>query len=154
MTVASCRDTLYKISRRMTADAFFAIRDFCDGLYRLGFTLISRFRDNACMRYLHRPDPFEVPYKERPQQFEDKVDILSPDMSVFREFHRLGEAGHYLTVILNSWGLHRDVVIVIYYPPKGVPKIYFSTDTTLSGEMVTEFYRLRFQIEFCIRDAK
>ena len=154
MTVASCRDTLCKISRRVTADAFFATRDFCDGLHNMGFSLISRFRDNACLRYLHKPAPSGATRKGRPRQFEGKVDILHPDRSVFREFHRDGEQGYYLTAILNSRALHRDVVVAIYYPPKGGPKIYFSTDTTLSGEMVAEFYSLRFQIEFCIRDAK
>ena len=154
MTVASRRDTLLKISAHVTADAFFATRDFCDGLHDMGFTLISRLRENACLRYIHNPDPSEAPRKGRPQQFDGKVDILHPDMSVFREFHIDGVKGHYLTATLNSRGLHRNVVVAIYYPPKGVPRIYFSSDLSMSGEMVAEFYRLRFQIEFCIRDAK
>ena len=33
-------------------------------------------------------------------------------------------------------------------------KLFFSTDTTLSGEEVLDFYRTRFQIELCFRDAK
>ena len=33
-------------------------------------------------------------------------------------------------------------------------EIMVSTDTTLSGEEVLDFYRTRFQIEFCFRDAK
>lgn len=45
-------------------------------------------------------------------------------------------------------------MVTIYYPEHGEPKIYFSTDLSLSGEKVVEFYRLRFQIESCMRDAK
>jgi hypothetical protein len=33
-------------------------------------------------------------------------------------------------------------------------KLFFSTDTLLTGEKVLDFYRTRFQIEFCFRDAK
>ena len=33
-------------------------------------------------------------------------------------------------------------------------KVFFSTDTEMSGEDVIAYYRTRFQIEFCFRDAK
>ncbi len=35
-----------------------------------------------------------------------------------------------------------------------VADVFFSTDTSLSGEEVLLYYRTRFQIEFCFRDAK
>ena len=38
--------------------------------------------------------------------------------------------------------------------PNGKKKLFFSTDTSLSGEEVLLYYRTRFQIEFCFRDAK
>ena len=38
--------------------------------------------------------------------------------------------------------------------PNGKKKLFFSNDSTLSGEEVLLFYRTRFQIEFCFRDAK
>ena len=33
-------------------------------------------------------------------------------------------------------------------------KLYFSTDTTLTGQQIVCYYRSRFQIEFLYRDAK
>lgn len=36
----------------------------------------------------------------------------------------------------------------------GKHKLFFSTDISLTGEEVLDFYRTRFQIEFCFRDAK
>ncbi len=36
----------------------------------------------------------------------------------------------------------------------GKHKLFFSTDTSLTGEEVQDFYRTRLQIEFCFRDAK
>ena len=37
---------------------------------------------------------------------------------------------------------------------KGKHKLYFSTDINMSARDVIDFYRTRFQIEFCYRDAK
>lgn len=154
LTVTNCRERLMKISTRVTADAFFATKDFCDGLRAIGFNLISRLHDNAYLRYPHKADPEEKRRKGRPQQYDGKVDIENPDMTVFREFTLDGVKGRFITATLNSRSLGRNVVVTIYYPPKGKPKIYFSTDLALTGEMVAEFYKLRFQIEFCLRDAK
>ena len=36
----------------------------------------------------------------------------------------------------------------------GKKNLFFSTDTSLSGEEVLLYYRTRFLIEFCFRDAK
>ncbi len=36
----------------------------------------------------------------------------------------------------------------------GKHKLFFSNDTSLTGEEVLKCYRTRFQIEFCFRDAK
>lgn len=82
------------------------------------------------------------------------MDLSDPDMKTFREFRLKGDKGKFLTATLNCRALHRNIVAAIYYPEHGEPKIYFSTDLSLCGEQVVEFYRLRFQIEFCIRDAK
>lgn len=38
--------------------------------------------------------------------------------------------------------------------PNGEKKLFFSKDISLSGEEVLLYYRTRFQIEFCFRDAK
>ena len=47
------------------------------------------------------------------------------------------------------------VRLVIWYSKEGKnPKLYLSTDPDMSGKDVMEYYRTRFQIEFCFRDAK
>lgn len=154
MTIASCHEELEKISNLVTADSFFATAGFCDGLNRIGFSLVSRLRDNACLKYIHTQQPDQKPSKGRPRLYDGKVDIDHPDVSVFREFTLPRIAGRFLTATVYSQGLERDIVISIYYPPLGKPKIFFSSDLSISGEMVAQSYFLRFQIEFCIRDAK
>lgn len=154
ITIGANKEMLRKISGRITADAYFATHDFVDGLKEMGFDIISRFRDNICLRYIHQADPDEPMRRGAKKKVDGKVNLSDPDMTVFREFRLKGDKGKFLTATLNSRALHRNVVAVIYYPEHGEPKIYFSTDLSLTGEKVVEFYRLRFQIEFCIRDAK
>ena len=50
--------------------------------------------------------------------------------------------------------MKRNIRIVVYYPPAGGRKIYFSTDLEMTGRDIIEYYRTRFQIEFCFRDSK
>lgn len=154
ITIEANKETLRKISGRITADAYFATRDFVDGLEEMGFDIISRLRDNICLRYIHQADPDEPVRRGAKKKVDGKVDLSHPDMTVFREFRLKGDKGKFLTATLNCRAMHRNAVVTIYYPEHAEPKIYFSTDLSLSGEMVVDFYRLRFQIEFCIRDAK
>ncbi len=58
------------------------------------------------------------------------------------------------TLIAYSKALKCKVRLVIWQMPNGKKKLFFSTDTSLSGEEVLLYYRTRFQIEFCFRDAK
>ena len=57
-------------------------------------------------------------------------------------------ADHYIAVIKRY---RRELLKLSHLV---VADAFFSTDTTLSGEEVLDFYRTRFQIEFCFRDAK
>lgn len=58
------------------------------------------------------------------------------------------------TLIAYSKALKCKVRLVIWQMPNGKKKLFFSTDTSLSGEEVLLYYRTRFRIEFCFRDAK
>ena len=50
--------------------------------------------------------------------------------------------------------MKRDIKIVVHYPESGGHKIYFSTDLDMAAKDIIEYYRTRFQIEFCFRDSK
>lgn len=63
--------------------------------------------------------------------------------------------GKYYTLVAHANALRRDVRLVLFYPEDGgACKIYFSTDTEIPAADIVEYYRCRFQIEFCYRDAK
>ena len=55
------------------------------------------------------------------------------------------------TLIAYSKALRCKVRLVIWQMPNGKKKLFFSTDTSLSGEEVLLYYRTRFQIEFCFQ---
>ena len=61
----------------------------------------------------------------------------------------------YISVIKRyPKALKCKVRLVIWQMPNGKKKLFFSTDISLLGEEVLLYYRTRFQIEFCFRDAK
>ena len=56
---------------------------------------------------------------------------------------------------IDNGDLYTLVRLFIWYSKEGAkPKLFFSTDAKMRGKDVTEYYRTRFQIEFCFRDAK
>ena len=59
-----------------------------------------------------------------------------------------------LTTVANSPHFGRDLRIVLLIGPGGEQVILASTDTSLCAEEVALYYRLRYQIEFVVRDAK
>ena len=50
--------------------------------------------------------------------------------------------------------MKRNIKVVVHYPESGGHKIYFSTDLDMAAKDIIEYYRTRFQIEFCFRDSK
>lgn len=65
-----------------------------------------------------------------------------------------GLVGKVYSLLAYSKALKCKIRLVIWLMPNGKHKLFFSTDTSLTGEDVLNFYRTRFQIEFCFRDAK
>ena len=65
-----------------------------------------------------------------------------------------GLVGKAYTLLAYSRALKCIVRLVIWQMPDGKHRLFFSTDTSLTGEEVLDFDRTMFQIEFCYRDAK
>lgn len=63
--------------------------------------------------------------------------------------------GRILSAIVHSRSLKRNIRLCIWESKdKKVRKLYFSTDTQMKAMDVLDYYRNRFQIEFCCRDSK
>ena len=147
----SMKNKLQSVSRYVVADAYFSKTNFAAGLEELDFHLISRFRDDAVLFYPTLEKP--TGKRGRPKLYDGKIDMANLDKS--RAEKIAIDNGELYTLIAYAKSLKQRVRLTIWYSKDGKkPKLFFSTDPAMSGKDVIEYYRTRFQIEFCFRDAK
>lgn len=158
ISVIRCyRKELYKLSTLIVADDYFSTSTFADGIKEHGFSLISRFRDNTCLHNtcLHNVyDGSRIGKRGGPKTRDGRIDMQNPDYTRMGKMEMKSDEGTAHTLIACSKAFKCKVRLVIWQMPNGKKKLFFSNDTTLSGEEVLMFYRNRFQIDFCFRDAK
>lgn len=150
--IEQMKGQLLSVSKYVVADAYFSKHSFTQGLQDLGFHLVSRLRDDSSLLYLYQGK--KTGKKGRPKTFDGKIDVSNLDDSRMEKLDIYEEEGKLYTLIAHSKALKRNIRLVIWVTPKGAHKLYFSTDTEMSGKDVIQYYRTRFQIEFCFRDCK
>ncbi len=151
LVVKSMQDKLHEASRYIVADAYFSKNSFAVGLQAMKFDLISRFRHDAILLYPTLEKPMGK--RGRPKLYDGKIDMANLDKSRVQKIAI--DKGELYTLIAYSKSLKQKVRLAIWYSKEeGKPKLFFCTDITMSGKDVIEYYRTRFQIEFCFRDAK
>ncbi|MCS3634863.1 hypothetical protein GGP57_002196 [Salinibacter ruber] len=138
-------------------DGFYAKQKVFDTVTGLGGDLITRLRSDANLRYLYTGPPKDGP--GRPRQYDGKVD-WDDHKALTRRFDEVGRLPdqpqvRILTTVANSPHFGRDFRVVLLVGPDGEKQVILaSTDTSQPAEEVARYYRLRYQIEFVIRDAK
>ena len=125
---------------------------FAQGLMDMGFHLVSRLRDDANLMYIYNGKP--IGKRGRPKVYGEKIDFDNLDYSKMERIETDSEDEELYTLVAYSKAMKRNIRLVIWRSSIGKHKLYFSTDIDMSGKEVIEFYRTRFQIEFCYRDAK
>jgi len=146
------KDRLLPVSKYIVADAYFSKYSFVQGLQDMGFYLVSRLRDDSNLLYIYQGE--KTGKKGRPKTFDGKIDVDNLEYSRMEKLNIYEQEGELYTLIAYSKALKRNIRLVIWITPKGAHKFYFSTDTQMSGRDVIQFYRTRFQVEFCFRDSK
>lgn len=144
------RERLLGITRYVVADAWFSKARFVNELCAMGFHLVSRLRDDAALWYAH--DGVRTGKRGRPRVKGKKIDFEDLDFSRCETLDIEGGRAYVLNAY--STAMKRNIRIVVHFPDAGGRKIYFSTDLQMTGRDIIEFYRTRFQIEFCFRDSK
>lgn len=156
--VAHCQ----ALSQYLAVDAYFAKQPFIDFVMaRTGLSIISLLRQDARLRYLYEGPPTgqrATSQRGRPRQYGAYVNWRAVDFSYFQLAHQDRELRIYSAVLYCPF-LKRQVKLAYtqYLDELGWPthyKLYFSTDVALSAWQVVSYYRLRFQQEFLLRDAK
>lgn len=150
------------VSKYLVVDAYFSRNPFVTTVCEQNIEVISRLRDDADLRYLYvGPHPKR---KGPKRKFHGKFDARNLDESHFSCFciqkdESKNENFALYEATLNSKALKRNIRVVVLhnFDKEGRirnHKIFFSTDTTLSGIEIFLYYKTRFQIEFIYRDAK
>ena len=73
------RKELLKLSTLIVADAYFSTSTFVNGIKKEGFSLISRFRDNACLFYVYAGP--RTGKRGRPKTKDGKIDMKNLDLT-------------------------------------------------------------------------
>lgn len=150
---------LLALTRFIVADAFFAKKSFADGIISLGFSLVSRFRDDVRLYYLYTGP--KIHKKGRPKKFNGRVCVSELDMSVFNTMH-IADGNRYTDAFwADVWSVSFERIVRVVIASclddgrkKQTRKVFFSTDTSLNPADIIKIYTSRFQIEFLFRDAK
>ena len=145
---------LQELSKNILVDAYFSKENFVNPLLAKGFTIISRLRDDADLKYI-----FEGEQKKgrgRPRKHEGKIDFKNLNLSKLKRVDTQ-EREEIFTGIVFSKSLKLNINLVIVKTKnkeKWIHKLYFSTDCNQDWKMILKLYKSRFQIEFLYRDAK
>ena len=122
-------------------------------MYDNGFHVISRFRNDAVLFYPTLEN--RTGKRGRPKLHDGKIDFENLDITRCTEYKV--NKGKLYGLKAYSKALKRFVSLAVWYPMDGRTdkwQLYFSTDETQNAQDVLDFYRTRFQLEFCFRDAK
>lgn len=151
--VVACLPRLPDVSH-WVADGNYARVKIFAGLGACERHLVTRLRADADLRFLAAA-PSEPRPVGRPRTYDGKVDFA--DLSRFECVGALDDQSHVLLyhAVVNSPHFKRDLgVVVLVNERTGDYVVLCSTDTAQPADEIVSFYRLRFQIEFVIRDAK
>jgi len=133
-------------------DGYYAKQKVFEAVDRVGAHLVTRLRSDANLRYLS-------PCTRRPSVPDEKINWSAP-MQLRRRFEEVGRLTdkpeiRVLTAKAYSPHFDRDLRIVLLAKSDFSDYVVLcSTDTEQPAEQVAEYYRLRYQLEFVIRDAK
>lgn len=145
--------TLRRFTEHLAADGFFAKSKFLDGLREMDLHLVSKLRHDAQLRYLYEGPKRKGP--GRPRLYDGPVDFS--DLSRFRALESPKRGVELFEAILNHPHFGRNLKVVVVRKKEGKKEgrqLLFSTDLSLPGEVVYQYYHARFQQEFVFRDAK
>ena len=151
-------EALKKVSDQVVVDAYFSRFTYIDPVVKSGFSVTSRLRKDAHLRYYYTGP--RRGGKGRPKEFDGKVDPRQLRPDVFTPC-ATAEDGSWCAFqgAVEVRSLKRKCRVVIthdYDEHKNIKshRIHFSTKQSLDGGEVLHMYQSRYQQEFLFRDAK
>jgi DDE family transposase len=142
---------LQPYSTVVVVDGYFMKKGFIEALTTEGFEVVTKGRRDADLKYLYHGKQSGVGH---PRWYSGKVNLNRIDKRRWKQCYQDEEITAYEVVVYSvSLKCKVKAVYVVSEKEKGY-ELLISTDVDMAGEKVLQYYRLRFQIEFLIRDAK
>ncbi|MDO5570602.1 MAG: transposase [Bacteroidales bacterium] len=91
------KELLLKLTSYVVADSWFAKSTFYQGLNKMGFHLISRFRDDAHLMYITTES--RTGRKGRPKKFDGKIDFSDLDLTRFEKLNFSNEDNFFSAIV-------------------------------------------------------
>ena len=114
------------------------------------FHVISRFRNDVILYYPTLEQ--KTGKRGHPKWFDGRIDFANLDLTRCKEYEV--NKGKLYGLRVYAKAFKRYVSLAIWYPMDGRTdkwQLYFSTDDSMDGREVLDYYRTRFQLEFCFR---
>lgn len=155
--IISKSSVLEELSKILVADGYFAKYKFIHGVSEhTGFSIISRLRDDANLKYLYQGQ--KAKGRGRPKTYDGKVDTKNIDKRRFKKIDSNDERIIYGTVVYSVSLKRKIKVAYVEFLDKkstvALTKLFFSTDLGMAANDILRYYKARYQIEFLYRDAK
>jgi hypothetical protein len=144
--------TLKTMVKYLTADGYFMKHDFIAPLLKEGLHIITKMRPDADLRYTYNGTKHSR--RGRPKLYDGKVDCTSIDKRRIKKFDEDDKVIYYSGIVYCM--ALKQLVRIVYLQEKASKRyeIFLCTDTLINPPLIIKYYRLRFQIEFLLRDAK
>jgi Transposase DDE domain len=144
--------TLRELVKYLVADGYFMKKEFILPVLKEGLHMITKMRPDANLRY-----PCSGAKKNkrgRPKAYDGKVDCNNIDTKLIKKFDEDEDCVYYSGIVYCM--ALKQLVKIVYIQDKKTRyhAIFLCTDTLIDAGLIIKYYRLRFQIEFLIRDAK
>ena len=136
----------------LVADGYFMKHDFIIPLQKEGLHIITKMRPDANLRYTYN-GPKQTG-RGRPKAYDGKVDCNNIDKRRIKKFDGDEQAVYYSGIVYCM--ALKQLVRIVYLQDRQTRRydIFLCTDILIDPALIVKYYRLRFQIEFLIRDAK
>lgn len=120
---------------------------FVNPLVNEGFTVVSRLRDDADLRYIFTGE--QKKGRGRPKIHDGKIDFKNLDLSKLKKVSSQEKEEIYIGIVFSKslkWNINL-VIVKTNNKEKWMHKLYFSTDCNQDWKLILSLYKSRFQIE-------
>jgi len=149
--ITSHKAILQSYSSVVVVDGYFMKQGFIEAMTTEGFQVVTKGRRDASLKYLYHG---KQSGKGHPRWYSGKVNLNRIDKRRWKQCYKDEQITAYEVVVYSvSLKCKVKAVYVVSEKQKGYD-LLISTDVTMAGDKVLQYYHLRFQIEFLIRDAK